>query len=66
MVGVQNFNFPIDFVTWAIEEDRHVPYIGIPSIATSQVWIDTKHGEMTLLGEEKLKFHPPLKHATYG
>ena len=40
-----------------MEENRHVPSIGRPFVATSQVWIDTKHGEMTLLvGDEKVKF----------
>ena len=40
-----------------MEEDRQVSIIERPSISTSQVWIDTKHGEMTLLvGEEKMKF----------
>ena len=52
------FNFPIEFVTLAMEEDQHVSSIGKPPNATSQAWIDTKHGEMTLLvGEEKVKFY---------
>ena len=60
-VGVDKFSFPIDSLTLDMEEDRQVSFIERPSIATSQVWIDVEHGEMTLLvGEEKLKFdlHP--------
>ena len=57
LLGVEKINFPIDFVTWAMEDDRQVSSIGRPSFATSQVWIDVEHGEMTLLiGEEKEKF----------
>ena len=41
-----------------MEEDQQVSSIGRPSNATSQAWIDVKHGEITLLvGEEKLKFN---------
>ena len=40
-----------------MEEDQQVSSIGRPSIATSQVWIDAEHGEMTfLVVEEKVKF----------
>ena len=57
LVGVDKFNFPIDFFTLGMEEDQQVSSIGRPSITTSQVWIDAKHGEMTLLvGKEKVKF----------
>ena len=41
-----------------MEEDQQVSYIGTPSNATSQAWIDVEHGEMTLLvGKEKVKFN---------
>ena len=40
-----------------MDENRQVSFIEKPSFATSQVRIDAKHGEMTLLvGEEKMKF----------
>ena len=53
-------------MTWGMEEDRKVSSIGRPSFATSQLWIDVEHGEMTLLvGEEKSEFQPPSKHTTY-
>ena len=58
LVGIDKFNFPIDFVTLGIEDDQQVSSIGRPSNATSQAWIDVEHGEMTLLvGKEKLKFN---------
>ena len=57
LVGVEDFNFPIDSLTFSMEDDSQVSSIERPSIATSQVWIDAKHREMTLLiGEEKVKF----------
>ena len=41
-----------------MEENRQVSLIGRPSIATSKVWIDAEHREMTfLVGEEKMKFN---------
>ena len=36
LVGIDKFNFPIDFVTVGMEEDQQASYIGIPSHATSQ------------------------------
>ena len=58
LVGIDKFNFPIDFVTLGMEEDQQVSSIGRPSIATSQARIDVEHGEMTLLvDEEKVKFN---------
>ena len=58
LVGIDKFNFPIDFVTFGIEEDLEVSSIGTPSNATSQAWIDIEHGEMILLiGKEKLKLN---------
>ena len=57
LVGVDKLNFPIDFLTLGMEEDRKFSSIGRPSIAASQVWIDAKHGEMTfLIDKEKVKF----------
>ena len=49
LVGIDKFNFPIDFVTLGIEEDQQASSIGRPSNATSQAWIDVEHGAMTLL-----------------
>ena len=58
LVGIDKFNFPIDLVALGIEEDKQVSYIGKPSNATSQAWIDVEHGEMTLLvGKERVKFN---------
>ena len=58
LVGIDKFNFPIDFVTLGMEEDQQGSSIGIPSNAISQAWIDIEHGEMTLLvGEEKVMFN---------
>ena len=56
-VGVEDFYFPIESVTFGMKEDQRVLFIERPSIAKSQVWINAQHGEMTLLvGEEKMKF----------
>ena len=49
LVGIDKFNFPIDFVTLGMEEDQQVSSIGTPSNATSQAWINVEHGEMILL-----------------
>ena len=58
LVGIDKFNFPIDFVTLGREEDQQASFIDRPSNATSQAWIDIEHGEMTLLvGKEKVKFN---------
>ena len=58
LVRVEKFNFPINFFTFSMEEDRKISSIGRPSIAISQIWTDAKHGEMTLLvGKEKVKFN---------
>ena len=57
LVEVEDFHFPINSLTFGIEENRQVSNVERPSIATSQVWIDAENGEMTLLvGEEKMKF----------
>ena len=57
LIGVEEFYFPIESLTFGMEEDQQVSFIERPSISKSQVWIDAKHGEMTLLvGEEKMKF----------
>ena len=40
-----------------MEKNRQISNVETPSNATSQLWIDAKNGEMTLLvGEEKMKF----------
>ena len=58
LVGINKFNFPIDFMTLGMEENQQVSSIGRPSNATSRAWIDMEHGEMTLLvGKKKLKFN---------
>ena len=45
-------------MTVGMEEEQQVSFIGTPSTATSQAWIDVKHGEMTLLvGKEIVKFN---------
>ena len=57
LVGVEDSNFPIESLTFGMEEDRKLSFVEKPSIATSQMWIDVENGEMTLLvGEEKMKF----------
>ena len=56
LVGIDKFNFPIDFLTFGVEVNQQVNER--PSIATSQMWIDVEHGEMTLLvSKEKMKFN---------
>ena len=37
VVGVEDFNFPIESVTFGMEEKRKVSNVERPSIATSQV-----------------------------
>ena len=39
LVGIDKFNFPIDFVTLGLKDDQQVSSIGRPSNATSQAWI---------------------------
>ena len=57
LVGVEDFYFPIESLTFGMEEDQQVSFIERPPIAKSQVWIYGQHREMTLLvGEEKMKF----------
>ena len=57
LVGVEDFHFPIDYLTFGMEEHQQVSFVEKPSFATSQIWIDAKNGEMTLLvGDEKMKF----------
>ena len=54
---VKDLHFPINSLTFGMEENRQVSNVERPSIATSQVWTDTKNGETTLLvGKEKMKF----------
>ena len=59
LVKVDEFIFPIDFVVLNIEEDTEVPLIfGRSFLATSQVLIDVKDGElMVRVGEEHVKFN---------
>ena len=58
LARIEKFNFPIDFMTLGMEEDQQVSFIGTPSNAISQAWIDVEHGEMTLLvGKETVKFN---------
>ena len=55
LVGVEDFYFPIESLTFGMKENQQVSFIERPSIA--KVWIEVEHGEMTLLvGEEKMKF----------
>ena len=57
LVGVEDFYLPIDTLTFGMEEDRRVSFVEKPYVATSQMWIDAKNGELTLLvSEEKRKF----------
>ena len=57
LVGVEDFYFPIESLTFGMEEDRQVSFVEKSSFATSQMWIEAKYGEMTLLvGEKKMKF----------
>ena len=49
LVEVEDFHFPINFITFGMEENRQVANVQRPSSATSQVWIDAENGEMTLL-----------------
>ena len=57
LVGIEDFHFPIDSLTFGMEEDRQVSFVKILSIARSQMRIDAEYGEMTLLvGREKMKF----------
>ena len=49
LVKIDKFNFPIDCVTVGMEEEPQVSFMGTPSTATSQAWIDVKHEKMTLL-----------------
>ena len=44
LVGVEDFYFPIESLTFGMEDDQQVSFIERPSIAKSQVWIDAQHG----------------------
>ena len=58
LFGVEDLNFPIESLTFSMDEDQQVSFIEKHSCATSHVRIDAKHGEMTLLvGEEKMKLN---------
>ena len=57
LVRVEDFYFPIESLTFGMDEDRKVSFIEKASFATSQMWIDAENGEMTLhIGKEKMKF----------
>ena len=57
LVGVEDFYFPIESLTFGMEKDRQVSFVEKPFVATSQMWIVVENGEMALLvGEEKMKF----------
>ena len=57
LVEVKDFNFPIESLTFVMEEAREVSFVEKPSVATSQVWINDEYGEMTVLvDEKKMKF----------
>ena len=61
LVGVEDFYFPIESLTFGMDVNRQVSNVERPSITLSQVWIDVENGEMTLLvGEEKMKFNVHL------
>ena len=59
LVKIDTFTFPMDFVTWGIEEDLRISHIlRRPLPSSSQAWIDINKEELTLLvGEEKTKFN---------
>ena len=60
LVGVEDFYFPIEYLTFGMEEDQQVSFIERPSFAKSQVWINAQHGKITLLADEnkmKLDLH---------
>ena len=58
-VKVDKFIFHVDFTVLDMEEDRKASIIlGRPFLATSQVLIDVKSGELTLrVGEGQVKFN---------
>ena len=64
MVKIDTFTFPMDCMTWGIEEDlQNSQILRRLLYSSSQAWINVNKGELTLLvGEEKSKFnlHQPL------
>ena len=57
LVEVEDFNCPINSLTFGMKENRYVPNVEIPFISKSKVWIDAELGEIKLLvDEEKMKF----------
>lgn len=56
LVKGDEFFFPIDFVVLAMEEDRDAPLIlRNPFLATRQILIDVKNGDLTLkIGREEV------------
>ena len=41
LVGVEDFYFPVDYLTFGMEEDRQISFVERLSIAISQVWNDS-------------------------
>ena len=57
LVEVEDFNFPIESLTFVMEEAQEVSFVEKPSVATSQVWINVEYREMiVLVDEKKMKF----------
>ena len=58
LVGIDKYSFPIDCLTFGMEEEPQVTFLRTHSTTTRQAWINIKHGEMTLLfGKERVKFN---------
>ena len=59
LVKVGKYIFPIDFVVFNMEEDKHVPLLlGRPFLATGAALINVQNGELTLrVGKEEVKFN---------
>ena len=47
LVEIEDFNFPIDYLTFGMDKDQQVSFVERLSIATSQMWIDAENGGMT-------------------
>ena len=58
LIKVGKFIFPVDFVVMNIEEDKQVPLLGRPFLATGAALIDVKKEELTLkVGDEAAHFY---------
>ena len=65
LIKVGKFLFPVDFMVIDIEEDKQVPQLERPFLATGAALIDVKKGELTLrVGDEAVHFNlnQSLKH----